>query len=357
MNWARSEQDRARSFPLTGGRGTWRSYAVAVGLVGAALVVRMGLDRWMELESPFLLFLAAIVGAAWYGGLGPGLVATALGAAASDYFFIRPYRDFMLETLPERVRFGLFVAEALIACGLCAALHSARRRAEEEIERSRELEGAVLQISDSEQRRIGLDLHDGLGQHLTGVALLAKALERRVTEESPGAAEEAGRVARLVNEAIGRARDVARGLSPVALETEGLRAALGHLAGVAEGVLGVECVLVWDEGVDVSDPVAAMHMYRIAQEATNNAVKHGRARRVELGVGRLESGEVELSVTDDGTGIAEPPGGDAGMGLRIMEYRARMIGGRLEVGRARGSGGTAVRCVVPADRAGGAIGG
>jgi signal transduction histidine kinase len=320
-------------------------YGVAVAVVLCVVGMRLVLQRWMKLDARFLLFLMAVVAAAWQGGLGPGLVAVVLTAAASAFFFLDPVWRLDLAVRQDQIAFALFVAESLVVCALCASLHRAWQRAEEEAERSRALEGAVLEISDAERHRIGQDLHDGLGQQLTGIAFLAKALAQRLERNHPQDAAAAGQVAKLTNEAIARTRDVARGLSPVGVEAGGLEPAVRMLVESTGRMFGIASRLEWDPAVSVDDGPTAVHLYRIAQEAVGNAVRHGKAKNIVVSlIGR--DGEIELRVADDGEGLDETAArASHGMGLRIMRYRAGIIGGELEVRKGDG-GGTSVRATV-----------
>jgi signal transduction histidine kinase len=322
--------------------------AVATGAVVAALLVRIALDRWMKVEAPFLLFLAAIVAAAWYGGIGSGLWATFLAAAATNYFFIKPYGRFVIAPGSQALAFGLFLAESLIACVLCASLHAARRSAEDEAARARQLERTVLEISDAEQRRIGQDLHDGLGQHLTGVAFLAKALHQRLIDRGDADdASAAARLAQLTNEAISTTRDLARGLSPEAMEFGGLVAALQNLTDSSARVFGIPCTFQTNTDGSSITSAAAIHLLRIAQEAVTNAIKHAKPPKIEVELHDTE-GIVQLKIIDHGVGISDEALREApGMGLQIMKFRAEMIGSRMEVARVP-NGGTVIQCRLPA---------
>lgn len=210
------------------------------------------------------------------------------------------------------------------------------------------LEAEVLDISDREQRRIGQDLHDGLGQHLAGIELMSQVLEQRVasvkSREAAALAGEVAKINRHVRDAISQTRALARGLSPVVLESEGLMAALHQLAAQAEQMFQIQCRFDCNPPVLVDEPSVATHIYRIAQEAVSNAVKHGKARTVFIQL-RATSERLFLMVKDDGVGISKSPPKSKGMGLRIMQYRAGMIGGSLVVQRDP-DGGTSVLCSV-----------
>ena len=208
-----------------------------------------------------------------------------------------------------------------------------------------QLERAVLNISAREQRRIGQDLHDGLGQHLTGIAFMAKVHEENLAAKQVTEAAEAAKIVRLVNEAIHKTRELARGLLPVVSEAHGLMSALELWAAEVEDLFGICCRFQCEPPVLIHDDGMATHLYHIAQEAVNNALKHGHARNILIRLA-AENKWGTLSVTDDGIGIPEDRGNTHGMGLHIMSYRAGMIGGRLEV-RPKADRGTEISCLFP----------
>jgi len=210
------------------------------------------------------------------------------------------------------------------------------------------LEKAVLEVGAREQRRIGQDLHDGLGQHLTGIAFMGKVLENRLSEASLAEAAEAAKIVRLVNDSIKMTRELARGLLPVVSEARGLMSALERWAVEVSGLFLIDCHFECPTPVLIFDETLAEHVYHMAQESVNNAIKHARARSVTIGLTEVnETGT--LTVRDDGSGFEMAPGSQSGLGLRIMKYRARMIGGELDVESAPGQG-TVVRCSFPIRR-------
>ena len=211
----------------------------------------------------------------------------------------------------------------------------------------KQLEREVLEISAREQQRIGHDLHDGLGQELTGIASLASVLKGELKRKRgcSAEAEEAAEIVRLANRAVAHARSLVRGLCPVRLEEDGLMTALADMAENVEIVHGRTCVFRCEEPVLIHDYDVATHLFYIAGEAVSNALKHGQARRIEINL-RVDDGRGLLSVEDDGVGLpAQGPTAehDGGRGMHIMRYRARLIGGSLYV-RNRGGGGTIVAC-------------
>jgi signal transduction histidine kinase len=322
-------------------------YAVAFGAIGLTLIIKLLLNPHLELgrerEAPFMLSLAAVMVSGWYGGLGPGLVATGLALVIGDYFFMEPIHALGLQDTAQKIRATMFLTEGTVVSVLCQTLNSARRRAEANEAEARSLQKDLLEITDTEQRRIGHDLHDGLGQHLTGIAFMSKLLEQRLTGKSIGEAEDARKIAGLVNKAIGWTRDLARGLAPVDLEhEEGLASALRRLAEGTAELFGTPCSFEPAGDVHFRNPAVAIHLYRIAQEAINNALKHAHPRGVVV---RLNGapGKITVVVEDDGKGFDTTSVATGGMGLRIMRYRAKMIGGDLQV-RSRPGGGTVVSC-------------
>jgi PAS domain S-box-containing protein len=206
------------------------------------------------------------------------------------------------------------------------------------------LEREVLEISENEQQRIGQDLHDGLGQELTGLAFLSQNLGRKLAAQSlPEAAEEAQRITSLVTRAIEQTRELARGLTPVELGSDGLVAALRSLTDQVQKMCGIPLELRFDDCVRVEDHNAAVHLYRILQEAMTNAARHSAATRIWLSLQDVNH-EITATVEDDGRGIPADLSNKKGLGLRLMLYRARMIGATLSILR-RERGGTLIRCV------------
>jgi len=209
------------------------------------------------------------------------------------------------------------------------------------------LEKEILEISEREQRRIGYDLHDGLCQQLAGIELMSQVLEQKLSRESPAFAGKVGDIAKGVREAIVHTRSLARGLSPVTLESEGLAAALRELAVNTQKIFNVACHFQCDGSVPVHDHAAASNLFRIAQESVSNAIKHGKAKRVVISL-ELRGGKIWLRVRDNGGGLPKNFAAQktSGMGLRIMKSRAGMIGGTVSIEPDSGRGLTVV-CSVP----------
>ena len=216
----------------------------------------------------------------------------------------------------------------------------------QDVSERKQLERAILLAVNREQYRIGNDLHDGLGQELTGIALMLRGVAGRLAVEYPAILPEIEGITRLVSNTIENTRALARGLSPVNLERGGLQDALEGLAMHAIELYGVQVAFSHrlQPGKQLGAELAN-HLYRIAQEAVRNAVRHGQARtiRLHLAVARAK---VRLAVTDDGIGLPQRAMDATGMGLKIMEYRARMLGGEVHFERVEPAG-TRVVCECP----------
>lgn len=203
------------------------------------------------------------------------------------------------------------------------------------------LERQILEISEQEQERIGQDLHDGLCQLLSGIKFKTTLLEQKLTARGLAQAQDAAALEGLLNTAITQARNVARGLHPVDLEARGLMSALESLAASVSAVYGVACVCNFGGPVLVHDHVVATHLYRIAQEAITNAIKHGRASRIVVRLASTGDG-LNLEVQDNGVGFSARPKKRPGMGVPVMRYRARAIGAGLEIQTTQGGGVTVI---------------
>jgi PAS domain S-box-containing protein len=214
-----------------------------------------------------------------------------------------------------------------------------------DITERKRLEKTILDISAREQRRIGQDLHDGLGQHLTGIAFMSKVQEQKLMDKNLPEAGDAAKIVNLVNEAIHKTRELARGLLPVVSDAQGLMSALQHWAGEVEDLFAVSCRFQCLTPVLIHDDTVATHLYYIAREAVNNAIKHGHARQIVIRLAVLHH-QGALTIQDNGYGIGSIAPGTKGMGLHLMNYRARMVGGSLEVQRIP-TGGTMVTCLFP----------
>jgi PAS domain S-box-containing protein len=208
------------------------------------------------------------------------------------------------------------------------------------------LERAALEATEQEARRIGRDLHDGLGQHLTGMAFLAKGLERSLKERGLPEAAEAREIVTLVKEAVGHSRALAHGLAPVGVHGTELTPALENLAERTRKVFNIDCEFEGEPVDRVPDDATATAFYRIAQEATNNALKHGQASRITIRLDNDDEGGMRLQIEDDGKGLPHTRPTE-GLGLRLMKLRAETVGARFGIENVDDEGGTRVECILP----------
>jgi signal transduction histidine kinase len=212
----------------------------------------------------------------------------------------------------------------------------------EEIAQRKRLEREVLEIGERERRGIGHDLHDGLGQHLTATAMAAQVLGENL-KAGTATVQEAKRIVQLIEQAIDQSRGLAKGLLLAEIEHDSLLALLHELAAATRDQFRVECIFTGTEMGALADNSSASHLYRITQEAVRNAVRHGKARRIEITL-TSRSGETVLTVNDDGIGLTEARRREsAGMGLRIMAHRAAIIGAEFSIASPQ-FGGTSIVC-------------
>ena len=329
-------------------------------LVSLGFLVLVGIfDYLTGFEIFFSVFYLLGVGlATWYVGRGFGFVLSVLSVAvwiagdlAAGAHYSRPFILIWNATI--------LLAFYFIVVWLLASLRSLHRELEDrvrlrtqaltqEIAGRERLEKEILEVSEREQRRIGRDLHDSLCQHLTGTALAGQVLGEKLAAKSLPEAADAGKVVELVENGILMARDLARGIYPVQMEAEGLMAAFQELSANITKWSKINCVFEHDTPVLIHDATTATHLYRIAQEAVSNAIRHGKARRIGINLSDRD-GQTTLTVEDDGVGLPDGWHGGQGLGTRIMAHRAMMIGAAF-VMEPNPTGGTLIRCSLPTAR-------
>jgi PAS domain S-box-containing protein len=199
-----------------------------------------------------------------------------------------------------------------------------------DITEQRRLEQEVLRISEHERRRIGQDLHDGLGQMLTGISLINKSIASTLKDQNHDLAEESDEITKLIREADEYARNLSRTLIPVELESNGLKAAIRRMADNAEKLFNIKCTLTDFVDINFDDPTSLSHLYRIVQEATSNAVKHGNASKVVIKM-EVNLDKLVLSIEDNGKGFSPDWEKEKGLGVRIMQFRSNLIGANLRI--------------------------
>jgi len=202
----------------------------------------------------------------------------------------------------------------------------------------------IIEIAEREQRRIGQDLHDSLGQILTGIGFISKMLEQKLTAKSLPEAEQAAEITRLVREAVDQTRSLVKALNPVRLNEDGLIFSLEELAFNTKRIFGVTCDFNCEEHFHIKDESTVKNLYRIVQEAINNAIRHGGAKNILIRLASSNPG-VTLTIQDDGSGFSDNPEGNSGQGLKIMKCRAKTIGASLDIQHVPG-GGTMITCSV-----------
>lgn len=212
------------------------------------------------------------------------------------------------------------------------------------LEERRQLERDIVSVSEHEQQRIGQDLHDGLCQQLAAIGCAARVLAEDLQAQKLSAAEDAVLIEESLKNAVVEARALARGIFPVHVDRSGLTAALTDLGRTTGRLTGAKIDVRAETEINVDSPEAAMQLYRIAQEALANAVRHSEASQISILV-TVEGNQLKLMIEDNGKGINFRTGARTGMGLRTMHYRAQALGGLLDV-KDRKGGGTVVTCAV-----------
>lgn len=324
----------------------------ALAMVCLLLVGLLGyLDYLTGYEQSLLLFyLVPIALATWFWGLSFGLVISFVSVLAwvlSD-----------IEAGIPRVgvwNLGMACAAYMVFTVLLSKLRALLGDLEEKVrERTKELRHEIAErerldreiagVADRERRRLGQDLHDSLCQHLTGTALTAQTLREKLAARSAVEVPEADKVVRYIEEGIDLSRNLARGLVSPEMESEGLMVALQELAENMTARFQVACTFHAEGIVRVRDSGIATQLYRIAQEAAMNAIKHAEARQVRISLLQDET-NVVLAVSDDGVGLPQQLPQRGGLGLRLMSHGAALVGADFQVSRNE-NGGTTVTCKV-----------
>ncbi|MBU0506075.1 MAG: ATP-binding protein [bacterium] len=205
----------------------------------------------------------------------------------------------------------------------------------------KDIEERIFETMSCEHKRIGQDLHDGLSQHLTGIAFLARVLEQKLITKGLDESSDMRKIVLLVNDAIDHTRRLARGLHLVDLQEGNLEDLMHELIQTTKKIYGIECELYFGSDVVIQEVAVATHVYHIVQEAISNAIKHGKAKKIIITAEKKKNRTV-LSILDEGLGI-DIMQESSGTGLKIMRYRADMIGANLEIKKGK-QRGTIVSC-------------
>ncbi len=292
------------------------------------------------------LYAGPIFVIGWFFGKTPGLITALVSSViwwSANWFNGDPELHSWFQAWEITRHIGFF----LIVGWTGAALRNKSDTAAARIallEHSRQLEEEIVMVSEAEQQRIGQDLHDGLCQYLAALSCSATALRGQLEKRHLATeAAHAGDLARLLQSAVVETRDLARSLVPAHLNDVGLVVALEALAQSVTRLHRVNCTFRFDGDGGEDDERVAIHLYRIAQEAISNALKHGKAQNIAVWLEETRDC-LSLRITDDGVGVAETPQ-TSGMGLAVMRYRAQLSGGELMVDRLE-EGGTRILCAV-----------
>jgi signal transduction histidine kinase len=270
-----------------------------------------------------------------------------LGGAPSPGIAIRLWND------------GIVVSLFLIVICLLNALHQTLIGLEStvqdrtqalrlEMEERQYLEHETLDLSERERQTFGHELHDVVCQDLTSIAIAGHLLAKKLQAKDLPEAETAREIASMVDCALTKTRSVARGFFTAGFDVMGLAEALRETARNVEERRGVHCQVHWQENLVILNEDVVMHFFRIAQEAIQNAVKHAEPSLIQVSL-RCINETVQLAIEDNGKGLSSSEKPAKGLGLRIMAYRAGIIGGELKI-ESPSSGGTRIVCVIPVEK-------
>lgn len=304
-------------------------------------------DWATDWELSFFVFYAIpILLTVWWAGSRAGYW---LASLCGILWWAANYDSHPYETVPGYLWAAL--SRVIFFCLVCYAVNAVHNRQQADMARiqaledRRQLEEDLVSVSEHQQRRIGQDLHDGLCQHLAAISLAARALAQDLQEQDSTAAQDAELIQQAIGEAVTEARGLASGIFPVYVDQHGLAVALAEMGKSTARLTGAGITVEESGDVRISRPEVAMHLYRIAQEAVANAVRHGGARNIGISL-KGGPGSIVLTISDDGRGFPLDLPQSRGMGLRTMRYRAGMIGARLEFSPP-GHQGAAICCELP----------
>jgi signal transduction histidine kinase len=334
---------------------SFRSFKVSrktVVVASLLLVAIVGyIDYLTGYERPLVLFyLLPISLATWFEGLLVGLGISVVSIAVSmlsDLAAGIPTLGFW----NAGMAFGSYALFAVVLSKLRTLVEELDRRVQDrtaalqrEMAERERLDREIAQVADRERRRLGQDLHDSLGQHLTGTALAAQVLKEKLSAKSAPEVAEAEKLVNYLEEGIDLTRNLARGFFSPELDADGLSVALEALAENISERFAVNCVFRAEGLIPVRDPAVATQLYRIAQEAATNAAKHAAAEQIDICIS-VDDAELTLAIMDDGVGFSNNPSDSKGLGLRLMRHGAALIGGTFKV-RQNGQRGTIATCKV-----------
>ena len=341
-----------RATTLTSKQRAW-SVFFSRGSLSAVSLILVGVVGYLDYVTGYerslsLFYLLPISLATWFGGLIFGLVAVLLSVVVwilSDVAAGIP----VVGVWNAGMALASYAAFTIVLWKLRTVLDELDRRVRErtaalqrEIAERERLDREIAEVADRERRRLGQNLHDSLGQHLTGTALAAQVLREKLAARSAAEVADADKVVRYIEEGIDVTRNLARGFFSPELDADGLSVALQGLAENISERFGVACFFNGNDAAHVRDATTATQLYHIAQEAAINAVKHAEAHKIDIRLSKRDN-KLDLTIADDGVGfpqkLPEPPG----LGLRLMKHGAGLIGAKFAVARNQ-DGGTVVTC-------------
>ncbi len=329
--------------------------SLVVGITFAILGCVAAVDFLTGYEISCTVFYLLAAGlATWFVGAPFGILVSVLSAISTSILGIVSGAHYSNQFVPvwdAAIVLSFYLIVVWLLRSLRFTQDTLEQRVQErtaslaaELAERRRLESEILAISEREQRRIGLDIHDSLCQHLTGTALAGQFLVEKLDARGDTEVADANRVVSLIEEAISMARGLAAGLFPLEQDGGGLATALSELAAHFSSRFNVVCRFHGTERAPILDTVVATHLYRIAQEAVHNAIRHGHARKIDIRL--VKTGALaSLKIFDDGSGIQMGQPIHQGMGLRNMKYRASIIGGSLALDS--GETGAILTCSFP----------
>jgi len=327
-------------------------------LASVLLVAVIGLVDYLAGYAVFFsaFYLIPVALASWYVGKAFGAAISISSVAVSivgDYAAGAAYPNVLVPIWNGLISLTVYFVVVKILTSLRKLQNELEGRVRqrttaltsEMLERAR-LEKEILEVSEREQRRIGHDLHDGICQHWAATAIAGQVLGEKLAAKSLPEAADAREVVRLVENGITLTRNLAHGIAPPEMESEGLVRALQEFAANISKMFKLNCVFECESPPLVEDTEAATHLYRVAQEAVNNAIRHGKPQQIIICLANQKN-RVELTVEDDGCGLPDDWQKKRGLGTRIMAHRAAMIGGIFSI-EPNPTGGTFVKCSMPA---------
>ena len=335
---------------FSGGR---RAFVLVTSLVLLGLIAYLDYTTGYE-RSLLLFYLIPIAAAVWFGNVWVGLgfsVLSVVASAASDVAAgipaVKPWNTMM--ALSAYVVFTLLFSKLrTLLYELDERVRDRTAALQREIVGRERLRREIAGVADRERRRLGQNLHDSLGQHLTGTALAAQVLREKLAARSANEIGEADKVVQYIEEGIDLTRNLARGFFSPELDADGLSVALQGLAANISERFQVACQFNGDDDMRLPDATTATQLYQIAQEAVMNAVKHASARKIDIHL-KNDGRRLHLTIADDGVGLPDQLRQPAGLGLRLMAHGAGLIGAKFEIDRHR-NGGTIVSCKLTMDQ-------